>query len=75
MPRIGVVHLTTICNTIIRTGYFPVHWKVAQIITIQKPGKLLEEHRSYRPISLFPIMGKIFKKAMLKRLHPILEEN
>jgi hypothetical protein len=49
MPREGIVHLTTICNAIIRTEYFPVQWKVAQILMIPKPGKLLQEASSYRP--------------------------
>jgi hypothetical protein len=48
MPRKGIVHLTTICNTIIRMGYFPVQRKV---IMIPKSGKPLEEASSYRPIS------------------------
>jgi hypothetical protein len=75
VPRKGIVHLSIICNVIIRTGYFPVQWKVAQIIMIPKPGKPLEEASSYRPISLLPIMSKSWKKAVLKRLRPILEEN
>jgi hypothetical protein len=74
MARKGIVHLTTICNAIIRTGYFPVQWKVAQIIMIPKPEKSLEEASSYRQISLLTIMSKIFEKAVLKRLRPILEE-
>jgi hypothetical protein len=41
---------------------------------IPKPGKPLEEASSYRPISLLPIMSKIFEKAMLKGIRPILEE-
>jgi hypothetical protein len=75
MPRKGIVRLTSICNAIIRTRYFHVQWKVVQITMIPKPGKLLEEASSYRPISLLPVMRKIFEKAVLKRLRPILEEN
>jgi hypothetical protein len=75
MPRKGIVHMTTICNEIIRTGYFPLQWKVTQIIMTPKPGKPLEETSSYRPISLLPIMSKIFEKAILKRLLAMLEEN
>jgi hypothetical protein len=75
IPRKGNANLTTICNTIIRTGYFPVQWKVAQIIMIPKPGKPLEEASSYRLNSLLPVMKKIFEKPMLKRLLPIFEEN
>jgi hypothetical protein len=75
MPRKGIVHLTYICNSIIRTGYLPAQWKVPQIIMIPKPGKSPEEVVSYRPTSLLPIMSNIFEKAMLKRLCPTLEEN
>jgi hypothetical protein len=42
---------------------------------ILKPSKPLEEVGLYRLISLLPIMSKIFEKAMLNVLHPILEEN
>jgi hypothetical protein len=75
MPRKSIVHLTSICNSFIRTGYFSAEWKVAQIITISKPDKPLEEIGSYRSVSLLKIMNNIFEKAMLKRLRPILEEN
>lgn len=61
-------------NNYIRTGYLPVQSKVTQIIMIPKPHKPLEEASSYRLISLLPIISKIFEKAMLKRLRPILEE-
>jgi hypothetical protein len=58
----GIVYLTTICNAIIRKGYFPSQWKLAQIIIIPKPCKPLEEFSTYRPISLLPVLSKIFKK-------------
>jgi hypothetical protein len=61
LPRNDVSHLTSLCNSIIRTGPFPAQWKVAQIIRSPKPGKL-------------PITSKIFGKAMLKRLRPISEK-
>jgi hypothetical protein len=70
MPRKGIVHLTTVRNSINTKGYFPVQLKVAQIIMITKPGKPLEKVSSYRPTSIFPIMSKFFK-----RLPPILEKN
>jgi hypothetical protein len=75
MPGNGIVHLTTVCNEIIRTGYFPVQWKVPKIIMILKPGESLKELSWYRPISLPPGMTKIFEKAMLKRSCRILGGN
>lgn len=52
----------------------PRLWKIAEVIMIQKPGKPPHEVSSYRPISLLPIMAKLFEKLLLKRLKPIIEE-
>jgi hypothetical protein len=41
---------------------------------IPKPGKNLSEVETYRPISLLPIMSKLFEKLILKRLKPIITE-
>lgn len=62
-------------NAILRLQYFPMQWKVAQIIMIQKPGKNANEVQSYRPISLLPILSKLFEKLLLKRLKPLLSNN
>jgi hypothetical protein len=58
----------------LRTGYFPGQWKVSQIITILKPRKPAEEAKSYRPVSLLPIISKLFEKLFLTRIKPILQE-
>jgi hypothetical protein len=57
-----------------RTGYFPAQWKVSQIITILKPGKPADKVTSYRPISVLPILSKLFEKLFLSRLQPLLHE-
>lgn len=41
---------------------------------IPKPGKPANEVSSHRPISLLPIISKLFEKIFLKRLKPIIEE-
>src|SRR5262249_29132693 len=41
---------------------------------ILKPGKKVTDKKSYRPISLLPIMSKLFEKLFLKTLKPIIEE-
>lgn len=66
--------ITFICNAVIRLNYFPNQWKVAQIILLPKPGKELQNVASYRPISLLPVLSKIFEKLLLGRLLPIIEE-
>lgn len=39
-----------------------------------KQGKPATDVTSYRPISLLPILSKLFEKLLLKRLKPILDE-
>jgi hypothetical protein len=56
-------------------GYFLAQWKVAQTILILKPGKPPNELTSYRPISLLPIVSKVFENILLKGLPPVVENN
>lgn len=39
-----------------------------------KPGKTATEVTSYRPISLLPVLSKVFEKLLLQRLKPIIKE-
>jgi hypothetical protein len=68
LPRRAVLLLTTIYNSILRLTYFQILWKFAQIIMIHKNGKPPKRVTSYRPISLLPIMSKIFERILLKRI-------
>ena len=45
---------------------------MAQIILINKPGKSPDDVKCYRPISLLPILSKVFEKLLIKRLKPLL---
>lgn len=54
--------ITYIFNAILRLNHVPSAWKVAQIIMIPKPGKKPEKVSSYRPISLLPMLSKVFEK-------------
>ena len=56
--------LIHIYNKILSTGRMPQCWKVAEIIAIPKPGQT----EAYRPISLLPVISKIFERIILKRL-------
>lgn len=61
-------------NAAIRLKYIPGPWKIAEVIMISKPGKPKNEVAFYRPISLLPIMSKMFERLLLSRLKPIIEE-
>ena len=67
--------LLQIFNKCLDVGYFPPTWKHAVIRMIWKPGKDPSETRSYRPISLLPIPGKLFERVITQRLNRYLENN
>jgi hypothetical protein len=72
--RKALVKPTTLINAFIRLNYIPDAWKTAEVIMIPKPGKNLSEVESYWPISLLPIMSKMFEKLILKRLKPSIAD-
>ncbi|GBP97931.1 RNA-directed DNA polymerase from mobile element jockey [Eumeta japonica] len=57
-------------NACLRLCHYPTQWKLAQIVMILKPGKQIEEVSSHRPISLLPLIGKLFERVILNRLRP-----
>lgn len=74
LPKKGYAFIASIFNSIITCSHFPSQWKIAQIIAILKPGKPINEATSYRPISLLPIISKVFEKLILQKLKPLLLE-
>jgi hypothetical protein len=64
LPVIGIKYLTQLFNVVLLKGYFAAQWKVAQIILILKPWKPPNELTSYRPMSLLPIVSKVFEKLL-----------
>ena len=52
---------------------FYIQWKVFQIVTTLKPGKPAEDVKSYRPISLLPVLSKVFEKLLITRIQPTLQ--
>ena len=75
LPQKGMVKLTHLFNAAMRIKYVPSLWKVAEIIMIPKPGKDASKVASYRPISLLPLISKLFEKLMLKRIKTVIEKN
>lgn len=74
LPRKVIVKIKHIVNACFNLRYVPKLWKVAQVIMIPKPGKPVDQCTSYRPISLLPVLSKLFEKLFLKRLHPVIEK-
>jgi hypothetical protein len=67
--------LADIFNACLRIGFFPSAWKIGKIFPIAKPGKDSSSPDSYRPITLLPIVGKIFEKIILTRMIEFEGEN
>ena len=74
LPKKTIVKLTNLYIAALQLNYVRSNWKVAEVITIPKPGKPVNEVTSYRPISLLLMLSKLFEKLFLKRLKPILDE-
>lgn len=74
LPNKALIKLLYLINASFRLLYVPRQWKVAEIIMVPKPGKPLNEKKSYRPISLLPVISKIFEKLLSKRLQPVIDE-
>ena len=51
LPNIAFEIFVKLLNAILKVGYYPISWKISQIILIAKPGKYLTVPSSYRPIS------------------------
>ncbi|GJQ75540.1 hypothetical protein Trydic_g17625 [Trypoxylus dichotomus] len=73
-PRKFVMHMTNICNAMLRLRHFPSQWKQADVVMIPKPGQSANWPQNYRPISLLPVMSKIAYRIILPRLQEETDE-
>lgn len=61
--------LTQIYNSCLNLQHFPSPWKTSNLIILRKPNKPDPmNHKSYRPICLFPVLGKLLEKIITARL-------
>lgn len=75
LSKKAVAYLTSICNGCMRLGYFPLHWRTANVLPIYKTGKDKHNPDSYRPISLLSTLAKLLEKVILTRLQDFILEN
>ena len=69
-----ITPLTILFESAIESGHFPDSWKKGNITPVhKKPSKNFV--KNYRPISLLPILGKIFEKVIYNNLFRHLESN
>lgn len=72
LPNKAIMKLVCIFNAVIKIKYIPQQWKIAEIFVLLKPDKSPAETSSYRPISLLPVISKLFEKLYIKRLNEIV---
>ena len=65
--------LTVIVNKSLNRGYFPDSQKLARVVAIHKSGPEIEIN-NYRPVSILPILSKIFERVVHNQLYGFLEK-
>ena len=65
--------LTALFNTSLRDGVIPALWKTAHVIPLPKKQPPRSIEKDIRPISLTPIVSKIFESIVMKWVDHILE--
>ena len=62
-------NVSIICNLSISQGYFPSLWKEANITPIWKGKGAKEDPNNYRPISILPIVARMFERLIASQLY------
>lgn len=58
----------------LRTGIFPTIWKIGDVkVFLKSEDKPKDEIKSYRPITLLPVCGKLAEKLINRRLTTFLD--
>jgi hypothetical protein len=68
LPKRAITFLMKLFNAVLRRQYIPPAWKHVRVVSILKPGKDPTLPSSYRPISLFDTVAKLFEKILLDRV-------
>jgi len=58
-----------------KTAKISKQWLKAKVIALLKPGKLPNDPKNFRPISLLCHMYKLYERLILNRIAPVIEEN
>ena len=66
--------LSLLFNMSIKDGKFPKSWKKANVIPIHKKGDK-DDINNYRPVSVLPIVSKIFERIIFKHVYNHLHIN
>ena len=68
-----MLHLS-ILNCFIAAGYFPSAWKIGIVVPVYKKGDHCNKS-NYRPITILPIISRLFEKIVIKSLSSHLDKH
>ncbi|XP_045455112.1 uncharacterized protein LOC123664638 [Melitaea cinxia] len=61
-------------NKCVSDGIFPKIWKSARIVPVYKSG-LKSDIENYRPISILPVLSKVFERLVHNAIYPFMHNN
>jgi len=67
--------LAAIFNASLREGHFPSLWKSVEVVPVPKCNSPTSIHNDLRPISILPVLAKIFESIVGRQLLVFLEPN
>ena len=67
-------HLCAIINRCIVSSIFPTEWKSTKVIPSFKQGER-SDFNNYRPISMIPVVAKVFARIVNNQFYEYLTEN
>ncbi|KAK3894304.1 hypothetical protein Pcinc_001927 [Petrolisthes cinctipes] len=78
LKKIAVVlapKLAVVFRLLLKSGSFPLCWRKARITPIPKGATASSNPSEYRPISITPILSKIFERLLARRLNSYCNNN
>ena len=74
-PDLLAESLTIIFNQSLITGIFPNEWKSARVTPLYKNSGKRTEPTNYRPISVIPVVAKVFERIIYDQIYKYLTRN
>lgn len=75
LPRAAMAKIAELFTRCLQIGHWPTTFKTAIVVAIPKRGKNQRSTDGYRPISLLPVVGKLFERIVADRLTGVCERN